>query len=211
MIKKISCYFALGGVWTQFSGTASLRATNWATLAGIFVILFCFSLFFVCLFLFFFFFSLFLAFFLYSFLVELYVYFFFLFSFLILSFFLRWIGSSIVFVLTNQIQGDYFDNKTADYYQTEAIFLNFGGLLTLRIQIKMTPPCQQNLFNVKTIYQQHNYSLLIQFYTFSHFYWFNYWYILKFCSNIDSKSSNNTFLNIIEILFLLLFFYFLCK
>ena len=31
---------------------------------------------------------------------------------------------------------------------------------------------------------------------------------MSFCSNIDSKSSNNTFLNIIEILLLLLFFQF---
>ena len=31
---------------------------------------------------------------------------------------------------------------------------------------------------------------------------------MRFCSNIDSKSSNNTFLNIIEILLLLLFFQF---
>ena len=161
--------------------------------------------FFLSFFLYFFFLSFFFLFFLSFFLFSFFFFFFFLSFFL--SFFLRWIGSSIVFVLTNQIQGDYFDNKTADYYQTEAIFLNFGGLLTLRIQIKMTPPCQQYLFNVKTIYQQHNYSLLIQFYTFLHFYWFNYWYILRFCSNIDSKSSNNTYLNIIEILFLLLFFF----
>ena len=33
---------------------------------------------------------------------------------------------------------------------------------------------------------------------------------LSFCSNIDSKSSNNTYLNIIEILFVLLFFSISC-
>ena len=36
------------------------------------------------------------------------------------------------------------------------------------------------------------------------------WTFQRFCSNIDSKSSNNTYLNIIKILFLL-FFYFLYK
>ena len=34
---------------------------------------------------------------------------------------------------------------------------------------------------------------------------------MRLDSNIESKSSNNTYLNIIEILFLLLFFYILYK